>query len=148
MLFLKNAPKDDTGNAMLPAMSITVRISVASIAVSLLRCSLYASILCESCNCFHIFAGCRHISIRSWSIVILYTKNIASNNRKKLEYDIKMYIFAIPNNQDMKRYKVSRIIKLLEDDGWVIKNWKGDHRQFINPNKPGKVTVNGKPVTL
>ena len=56
-----------------------------------------------------------------------------------------MYIFAIPNNQKMKRYKVSQIIKLLEDDGWIIKNWKGDHRQFINPNKPGKVTVNGKP---
>lgn len=62
-----------------------------------------------------------------------------------MEYDIKLYIFAIPNKQDMKRYKVSQIIKLLEDDGWVIKNWKGDHRQFIHPNKPGKVTVNGKP---
>ena len=45
----------------------------------------------------------------------------------------------------MKRYKVSQIIKLLEDDGWIIKNWKGDHSQFINPNRSGKVTVNGNP---
>ncbi|MGM9735851.1 MAG: type II toxin-antitoxin system HicA family toxin [Candidatus Cryptobacteroides sp.] len=62
-----------------------------------------------------------------------------------MENDIKLYIFAIPNNQDMKRYKVSQIIKLLEQDGWTIKKWAGDHRQFTNPTKPGKVTVRGKP---
>ena len=45
----------------------------------------------------------------------------------------------------MRRYKVSQIIKLLEQDGWTIKKWTGDHRQFINPNKTGKVTVRGKP---
>lgn len=45
----------------------------------------------------------------------------------------------------MKRYKVSRIIKMLEADGWIIKNWKGDHRQFTHPEKTGKVTVIGKP---
>ena len=33
-----------------------------------------------------------------------------------------IYIFAIPNNQEMKRYKVSQIIRMLENDGWVIKN--------------------------
>lgn len=47
----------------------------------------------------------------------------------------------MPSNHEMKRYKVSQIIKLLEEDGWAIKKWKGDHRQFINPNKPGKVTI-------
>ena len=51
----------------------------------------------------------------------------------------------MPSNHEMKRYKESQIIKLLEEDGWAIKKWKGDHRQFINPNKPGKVTINGKP---
>ena len=51
----------------------------------------------------------------------------------------------MPSNHEMKRYKVSQIIKLLEEDGWAINKWKGDHRQFINPNKPGKVTINGKP---
>lgn len=33
-----------------------------------------------------------------------------------------MYIFVVPNNKEMKRYKVSQIIKLLEQDGWQIKN--------------------------
>ena len=65
---------------------------------------------------------------------------------KILENDIKIYIFALPNKQEMKRYKVSQIIKLLEQDGWRIKNWRGDHRQFIHPDKPGKVTVRGKPI--
>ena len=56
-----------------------------------------------------------------------------------------MCIFVIPNNKEMKRYKVSQIIKLLEQDGWQIKNWKGGHRQFTHPDKTGKVTVRGKP---
>lgn len=56
-----------------------------------------------------------------------------------------MYIFVVPNNKEMKRYKVSQIIKLLEQDGWQIKNCKGDHRQFTHPSKAGKVTVRGKP---
>lgn len=51
----------------------------------------------------------------------------------------------MPNNQDMKRYKVNQIIKLLEKDGWRLKNCKGDHRQFTHPEKSGKVTVRGKP---
>ncbi len=36
------------------------------------------------------------------------------------------------------------MIKLLEEDGWVLKNIKGSHRQFKHPTKPGKVTINGK----
>lgn len=44
----------------------------------------------------------------------------------------------------MRRYKVKQVIDLLKKDGWTIKNWKGDHRQLTNPNKKGKVTVNGK----
>jgi predicted RNA binding protein YcfA (HicA-like mRNA interferase family) len=45
----------------------------------------------------------------------------------------------------MKRYKVKEVIKLLEEDGWVLFYWRGDHRQFKHPTKPGKVTVRGKP---
>lgn len=45
----------------------------------------------------------------------------------------------------MRRYKVREIIKLLEADGWVLKNMEGDHRQFKHPAKGGKVTVRGKP---
>lgn len=32
----------------------------------------------------------------------------------------------------MKRYKVREVIKLLEQDGWILqKRRAGDHRQFI-----------------
>ena len=41
--------------------------------------------------------------------------------------------------------KVRAVIKLIEDDGWVHIRTKGSHRQFKHPNKPGKVTVAGKP---
>jgi predicted RNA binding protein YcfA (HicA-like mRNA interferase family) len=34
-----------------------------------------------------------------------------------------------------------QVIRLLEDDGWVIKTQKGSHRQYIHAKKPGKVTV-------
>lgn len=44
----------------------------------------------------------------------------------------------------MRRYKVKQVLDLLKKDGWIIKAWKGDHRQFSHPVKKGKVTVNGK----
>lgn len=45
----------------------------------------------------------------------------------------------------MKRYKVREVIRLLEADGWYEKKRKGtSHRQFVHPNKPGKVTINKK----
>jgi predicted RNA binding protein YcfA (HicA-like mRNA interferase family) len=34
-----------------------------------------------------------------------------------------------------------QVIRLLEDDGWVIKTQKGSHRQYIHAKKPGKITV-------
>ena len=34
-----------------------------------------------------------------------------------------------------------QVIRLLEDDGWIIKEQKGSHRQYIHPVKSGKVTV-------
>ncbi|MDE5750144.1 MAG: type II toxin-antitoxin system HicA family toxin [Duncaniella sp.] len=45
----------------------------------------------------------------------------------------------------MKRYKVKEVISLLEADGWCLSTTKGDHRQYKHPEKPGKVTVRGKP---
>lgn len=45
----------------------------------------------------------------------------------------------------MKRYKVKEIISLLEADGWCLHTMRGDHRQYKHPDKPGKVTVRGKP---
>ena len=41
--------------------------------------------------------------------------------------------------------KVSAVLKLLEDDGWVIKRTRGSHRQLKHPGKTGTVTVSGRP---
>jgi predicted RNA binding protein YcfA (HicA-like mRNA interferase family) len=41
--------------------------------------------------------------------------------------------------------KVSEIIKLLETDGWELNRTTGSHRHFSHPDKPGLVTVAGKP---
>ena len=43
--------------------------------------------------------------------------------------------------------KVSDVLRLLADDGWVLKRTVGSHRQLVHPTKPGKVTVAGKPST-
>lgn len=40
--------------------------------------------------------------------------------------------------------KVRDILKMLEEDGWVLVRTKGSHRQFKHPSKPGTVTVSGK----
>ncbi len=57
--------------------------------------------------------------------------------------DIFFYIFV--TSDIMRRYKVRQVIRLLIDDGWVLKRTSGDHRQFKNVNgKPGTVTVSGK----
>jgi predicted RNA binding protein YcfA (HicA-like mRNA interferase family) len=41
--------------------------------------------------------------------------------------------------------KISGIILLLEQDGWMLKRVSGSHRHFMHPAKPGLVTVAGKP---
>jgi len=41
--------------------------------------------------------------------------------------------------------KVSEILRLLADEGWVLVATRGSHRQFKHPAKPGRVTVPGKP---
>ncbi|RFU43847.1 type II toxin-antitoxin system HicA family toxin [Paraburkholderia sp. DHOC27] len=35
----------------------------------------------------------------------------------------------------------SRIIRMLEDDGWWLVRITGSHHHFKHPNKPGLVTV-------
>ena len=45
----------------------------------------------------------------------------------------------------MNRYKVSQVLKMLREDGWVVVRIRGDHRQLRNSNgKPGTVTISGK----
>ncbi len=43
--------------------------------------------------------------------------------------------------------KVRDVIRALEEDGWVLDRTRGDHRQYVNPEKPqsGTVTVPGHP---
>jgi predicted RNA binding protein YcfA (HicA-like mRNA interferase family) len=41
--------------------------------------------------------------------------------------------------------KVKDVISLIETDGWILVRTRGSHRQFKHPEKPGKVTVAGKP---
>jgi predicted RNA binding protein YcfA (HicA-like mRNA interferase family) len=41
--------------------------------------------------------------------------------------------------------KVSEILRLLHADGWHLVATRGSHRQFKHPQKPGRVTVAGKP---
>jgi|GEM_PF-32252 len=45
----------------------------------------------------------------------------------------------------MKKYKVSEILKMLKEDGWIMIDCRGSHRHFKHPVKSGKVTLNGKP---
>ena len=35
------------------------------------------------------------------------------------------------------------MLKMLKNNGWVLRNQEGSHRQFVHPTKPGKVTVAG-----
>lgn len=37
--------------------------------------------------------------------------------------------------------KAIEIEKIILKDGWVLKTQKGSHRQYVHPNKPGKVTI-------
>ena len=41
--------------------------------------------------------------------------------------------------------KVRDILKLLANDGWFLVTTRGSHRQFKHAEKPGRVTVPGKP---
>lgn len=42
---------------------------------------------------------------------------------------------------DIKSYSSQEILRLLQDDGWFIKNQEGSHVQLKHPVKRGKVTV-------
>ena len=41
--------------------------------------------------------------------------------------------------------KVRDVVKMLENDGWVLSRSRGSHKQFSHPSKTGIVTVPGKP---
>jgi predicted RNA binding protein YcfA (HicA-like mRNA interferase family) len=41
--------------------------------------------------------------------------------------------------------KVRDALRIISEDGWFLVATRGSHRQFKHPNKPGRVTVPGKP---
>jgi predicted RNA binding protein YcfA (HicA-like mRNA interferase family) len=41
--------------------------------------------------------------------------------------------------------KVREIIRMIESDGWYLARTRGSHRQYKHLQKPGLVTVAGKP---
>lgn len=41
--------------------------------------------------------------------------------------------------------KVKEVIEQLEGEGWYLARTRGSHRQFKHPERPGTVTVAGKP---
>ena len=41
--------------------------------------------------------------------------------------------------------KYREIMKLVEQDGWYLKEQNGSHRQYKHPVKPGRVTIAGHP---
>jgi predicted RNA binding protein YcfA (HicA-like mRNA interferase family) len=41
----------------------------------------------------------------------------------------------------MATMKARELLKLLEDNGWILVGQKGSHMQFKHPDKAGKVTV-------
>jgi predicted RNA binding protein YcfA (HicA-like mRNA interferase family) len=41
--------------------------------------------------------------------------------------------------------KVRDVIRLIEEDGWVRVQMRGDHRQYKHPTKRGRVTIAGHP---
>ncbi len=41
--------------------------------------------------------------------------------------------------------KVRDVLKLIGKDGWYLARTRGSHRQFKHDEKPGLVTVPGKP---
>ena len=40
--------------------------------------------------------------------------------------------------------KVKEIIRIIENDGWYLKRFRGSHRQYKHDLKKGLVTVSGK----
>ncbi len=41
----------------------------------------------------------------------------------------------------VKSYSSREIIKIIEADGWKLKNSDGDHFNFVHDTKAGKVTI-------
>ena len=41
--------------------------------------------------------------------------------------------------------KIRDVVRMIEEDGWVLDRTRGSHRQYKHPTKKGLVTIAGKP---
>jgi predicted RNA binding protein YcfA (HicA-like mRNA interferase family) len=41
----------------------------------------------------------------------------------------------------VRSYSSADVLRMLFEDGWLVKNQVGSHVQLVHPQKPGKVTV-------
>jgi predicted RNA binding protein YcfA (HicA-like mRNA interferase family) len=41
--------------------------------------------------------------------------------------------------------KVREVVRIVEEDGWYLARTRGSHGQYKHLNKPGLVTIAGKP---
>jgi predicted RNA binding protein YcfA (HicA-like mRNA interferase family) len=51
---------------------------------------------------------------------------------------------ALPG-KNVRSIKIREMISILESKGWHLVRTRGSHRQYHHPDKPGTVTVAGKP---
>jgi predicted RNA binding protein YcfA (HicA-like mRNA interferase family) len=52
---------------------------------------------------------------------------------------------TVTREKYLPQVKVRDVIRLIEADGWRLDRQRGSHRQFRHPEKPGTVTIAGKP---
>jgi predicted RNA binding protein YcfA (HicA-like mRNA interferase family) len=52
---------------------------------------------------------------------------------------------SFQNTEHIDAVKVRDLIRMLEEDGWVIARTRGSHRDYNHAVKRGPVTVPGKP---
>ena len=45
----------------------------------------------------------------------------------------------------VRAMKLRDVVKLIADVGWRLARTRGSHRQYKHPDKPGLVTIAGKP---
>jgi predicted RNA binding protein YcfA (HicA-like mRNA interferase family) len=54
------------------------------------------------------------------------------------------HMFFVIKDQNTENMKVSQVIRIIQDDGWVLIRTKGSHRQYKHQIKMGLVMVSGK----
>ena len=55
------------------------------------------------------------------------------------------YWLMVNNQLSLDAVKVRDVISRLNAAGWTLVATRGSHRQFKHPDRPGRITVAGKP---